>query len=210
MRPLEGGPINQMSLNMEFVENIYAEKKYITWDLDLTVLKEKSQFYHDLNEFFDSDFFRHYPDDAAGSAYSVNIIHVPSLHELTYFLTPTLIKAFKQLTNKELSVLNRLWANRMHYGSFGLIHTHNNAETEQDCKVFTMYLDVPVNSSDLVLIDPDSKHRYKKLITDVPQEERLHIPVYEGMCIMYDNDLPHGVSRHNSNLPRHAIIIECS
>lgn len=194
---------------MEFTTNLYKGKKYVTWDLDLTEFKQKSQFYQDLNEFFDSDFLRYYPDDAAGLAYSVNVVHIASLQELTDFLTPTLTKAFKQLTNKELGVLDRLWANRMHYGSFGSIHTHLNTVAGQNCKVFTIYLNVPVNSSNLVLIDPDSNYRYQQLITNVPEAEQLHIPVHEGMCIMYDGDLPHGVSRHNSNLTRDALIIEC-
>ena len=194
---------------MEFSINSYKEKKYITWNLDVAGFKQQSKFYHDLDTLFQLKSDLIYPPEANGSAYSIDLFRVSSFRELLHFITPSIMQGFNELADRDVRECNRSWANRMHCSSFGSIHTHYNPVVGENCKVFTIYLNVPKNSSDLVLIDPSSKHRHKQKITDVPVEERAHIPVHEGMCIMYDGDLPHGVSEHNSNLTRDAVIVEC-
>ena len=124
-----------------------------------------------------------------------------SFSEFMKFIIPNTDPYYELFTGKKIVGVSRCWANRMEKDSFGAIHVH-----DKRVKILILYYKVPHNSSDLVFVDP--KHKNILNTELIPDNDKLHIQVSEGTCILYDGEIPHGVSRHKSDESRDAFIFE--
>jgi hypothetical protein len=105
----------------------------------------------------------------------------------------------------------RSWANRMHRGGYGKCHMHvkideyiaelTNYTPWNFCPdiVGIMYIDVPPGSSKLMLINNGKEYSELDIY---PEEDRHYITPVEGELVLHTPDVWHGVSIHESDLPR--------
>lgn len=162
-------------------------------------------------------------DSSIGLAYSINRDILQKLPEYPAFNTlfhDEFMQAidFFNLKFESLRMI-KSWANRMHKDSSGVIHNHsffNDDGTLVDLKryVFLVYYRVPMNSANLIFLNP---HKYLKksdskndrlIEQNFCSEDKLVIKPSDGMCILHDAKIPHTVSRHNSHKPRDVLIFD--
>ena len=147
------------------------------------------------------------PSERIGEAVSTvgsdfNILHLPETHRLAEWIISQIL-SIDEFNSKNSNTFDftRHWANRIYKDCNGLCHTHpKNADA-----VAIFYLDVPPNSSDLVVIN-NGKENSNYLEYD--EKDRHHIGVKNGTLVIHKPDVPHAVSIHNSNDPRTCLIFE--
>lgn len=180
----------------------FHNMKYCVWNVNLYSLKNNTKFNDEIEERFNiqSEVSKR-PPEAQGDAYSIGIKSMDTFDELMHFLIPAVNPYHELLANRNIIGVTRCWANRMNKDSSGAIHTHH-----KQIKILILYYNVPENSGDLVFVDP----KYKDVLNTelIPDSDKLHIQVSEGTCILYDGEIPHGVSRHKSDESRDAFIFE--
>lgn len=182
---------------------IWNNYKFSTWNISIKDIPNISIFDRHLqSEFKKVHNYPTRPPESNGDAYSVNdigtIVGFNDLFNslnLNYYLT--------EFDAHNFVKIKRAWANRMHKNSFGSVHKHG-----ANLKVLIIYYNVPEGSSDLILIHPKYKILCNSNSIAVPDEYKYSIKVKEGMCILHHGDMLHAVSKHLSDLPRDAIIIE--
>jgi len=182
----------------------FYDFKYCIWQIDLSDIKLNTHFDLELNDAFTyASMNSPNPNEAIGNAYSVmNMYALRSYNEFIRHIFPTATLYYEKITGQKINGVNRCWANRMHEGSTGAVHTH-----PKNVKVLNLYYNIPTGSSDLVFVNPS----YITTETNpnlIPESEKFNIKVFEGMCILYDSEIPHGVSSHRSNQTRDTIILE--
>lgn len=194
-----------MILNVETFRDI----PYCTWNIDLKPLKECVEFNQELNDgFLKSSKQPRKPSESRGNAYSVRVSEFKTVSKFIDVISPSLHSVLKHFNRPSNNHLVKCWANRMHKDSHGMVHIHGD-DTVKDINVLIVYYNIPPNSGNLVLVDP--KHRnVSELIfdEDIPEEDKKIIEVSEGLCVLHDCRLPHGVSKHNADEHRDSIIIE--
>lgn len=146
-------------------------------------------------------------DERIGNAIStvgreINVLHIPETHELANWIISQLmqIEEFKNKKSIKFDFI-RHWANRIYKDCNGLCHTH----TRDADAVAIFYLDVPENSSDLVIINNGEENTN---YLNYKSEDLFNISVESGTLIIHKPDVPHAVSIHNSNKPRTCLIFE--
>lgn len=149
------------------------------------------------------------PEERQGSAVSTvgaehNLLHYSETHNLANWVISQImdIDEFKS-KNSNTFDFTRHWANRIYKDCSGLCHTHTGNPDPDAVAIF--YLDVPNDSSDLVVIN-NGKENSNYL--DYDEEDRHHINVQSGTLIIHKPDVPHAVSIHNSTEPRTCLIFE--
>lgn len=147
------------------------------------------------------------PSERQGAAISsvgseFNILHLNQTHELANWIISQILDIDEYKSKGSITIdFIRHWANRIYKGCSGLCHTH----TDHVDGVAIFYLDVPDNSSDLVIIrngKEDSNY------IDYSDNDKIHIPVSSGTLLIHKPDVPHAVSIHNSKDPRTCLIFE--
>jgi hypothetical protein len=109
----------------------------------------------------------------------------------------------KGIEIKSVEVL-KTWCNRIFRGVKGMPHNHWG-ETCVAEKVLILYYQVPVKSSDFVIID--SKEQLQSY--EMYDKDRLHfIPVRPGMAILHDINMMHAFTEHNSDDPRTCFVFD--
>jgi hypothetical protein len=147
-------------------------------------------------------------DEQEGKAESTvgqdfNILHLQETHPLVDWIISQIMTVDKfKFKNSNTFNFTRHWANRMHKDSSGLCHTHMDTNTDY---VAIFYLEVPPNSSDLVVVN-NGKEGSNYL--DYDEKDRHHINVESGTLIIHKSDVPHAVSIHNSKYPRTCLVFE--
>lgn len=147
------------------------------------------------------------PSERIGEAISTvgsdfNILHLSETHRLAEWIISQImnIDEFKS-KNSNTFDFTRHWANRIYKDCNGLCHTHPK---DADA-VAIFYLDVPLESSDLVVINNGVENTN---YLDYDDNNRHHINVESGTLIIHKPDVPHAVSIHNSTDPRTCLIFE--
>jgi hypothetical protein len=183
------------------MKNSWYKSNYISWNVNLAPFKNTTLFDKQLDSAFIESAKKGKPPEANGLAYSAQIKNLDGFQNLLDFLSDPLYTHLKDFDSTNM--IARSWANRMHNESFGSLHKHGT-----EVKVFILYYNVPDNSSDLVLVHPKHQLSNIKNPEQIPMQDKKHIQVTEGMCILHDGDILHGVSTHKSEFTRDAIIIE--
>lgn len=182
---------------------LFHNAKYCSWSIDLSKFNTRSSFDIDLNNSFKKTINEPLPPEAKGLAYSTDVDNIKGFLNLLDFVSPSLSLYFELLTGTNKKKIVRAWANRMHQNSYGAIHSHR-----ENLKIFVLYYNIPKDSGNIILIDP----KYKKLdIKDpnlIPEKDKIIIKVKEGLCLLHDGEIMHGVLTHKSDTVRDSIIIE--
>jgi hypothetical protein len=103
------------------------------------------------------------------------------------------------------------WMNVMYRNSFGNCHTHDDIyETHTTKKVVTIfYLQAPENSSDLLVVKNTKDYSTMGVSPfTIPDDEIFPIKVKTGDLLIHTVDLPHAVSKHNTDVPRLCLVME--
>ena len=186
---------------------------YCIWNLnqqDFHKFKSTSSFNDELQSSF-KGVETTKQTEAVGRAYSHphNIMSTfKGFGSLQKMIDPDLTKQLNLIGSSNNKILVRSWANRMHYGACGGIHTHEYQNLER--YVLLVYYSVPENSADLVFVNPARYVRtmVQQNLDDISESDKLVIKVSEGMCVLHDGQIPHGVSKHNSHQPREVLVFE--
>ena len=132
----------------------------------------------------------------------MHLANLPGMERLMEWIgTQLRLVADAKGINKPRFLMPRSWTNRMFKDCEGRCHTH----LMQADGVAIFYYQVPKNSAELVLIDGgvngSEHHSY-------PGNKKHFIVPSEGQLIIHPPDVPHAVSRHNSDDPRTCFIFE--
>jgi hypothetical protein len=174
--------------------------RYCIWDLDFSNFKEKIAFDKSLEIEFDAGSKRPYPVEAVGSAYSASLFRIKEFGNFLEYITPNLDYHLTTLGKPIYKRMVRAWGNRMHRDSRCTVHAHKGSN------VLIVYYKVPENSADLVFVDPI--YEGVKNLNQIPESAKRYINVKEGMCLLHDGDILHGVNIHNSDQTRDSLILE--
>jgi uncharacterized protein (TIGR02466 family) len=130
---------------------------------------------------------------------SDHLLELSGFQPLLIWITQSLIKYQSDLgyTNKSRIHYERMWANKMIYGSSGFCHVHDLQNDSGAVAIF--YFSVPKNSSKLVLIENGVEG---SSVEDYKKEQLFFIDVKEGTLVIHPKDVPHAVTKHESENPR--------
>lgn len=104
---------------------------------------------------------------------------------------------------------HRTWANRMTQGCSALAHRHAGSGWVIPHLVAIYYTEVPKGSADLIFINDDNLDVMRgKECSEYSENMQYRVPSKAGRLICHDARSFHGVSVHQSDLPRTCLIIE--
>jgi hypothetical protein len=94
----------------------------------------------------------------------------------------------------------------MYLGSAGGIHKHKNDINF----VSIFYYQVPENSGNIVFLNPEtiSEDHGNKTLEHFDDKDKFEIPVKPGTLLCHPPGIWHGITTHNSEIPRICIVIE--
>jgi Putative 2OG-Fe(II) oxygenase len=111
----------------------------------------------------------------------------------------------------------RSWANRLFHGAQGKCHQHVKVDqyiaelTDYSYVNFRpdivgiLYVDVPPGSSDLVVINNGKEDT---MVSDYSEEDKFYITPHKGELLLHVPEVWHGVTIHNSDLPRNCFVFD--
>ena len=104
---------------------------------------------------------------------------------------------------------HRTWANKMAKDCSALAHRHAGVDWAIPHMVAIYYIDVPINSADLVFINDDNLDVMRGLGVDEYDETKQHlIKSKPGRLICHDAKTFHATTTHNNILNRTCLIFE--
>ena len=148
------------------------------------------------------------------------LVNLPGSNALAKWVAEQMLNAKESLGIDKLGTqvkFKRSWANRLYKGAQGKCHQHVKVDqyiaelTDYSHVNFRpdivgiLYVDVPVNSSDLVIINNGREDTYA---TDYAEEDKFYIHPQQGELVMHLPDVWHAVSIHNSDLPRNCFVFD--
>lgn len=185
------------------MKNIWYNQNYITWQLDLSKFENKQSFDDELEKKLYLSSLKPFPPESNGNAYSTDIYDITYFNNLYTLMYNEVNNKLDKLYNEQIKSLRRVWANRMHKGSFGSCHVHGS-----NLKVTILYYNIPDQSSDLIIVNPKYKLFNVLDPRKIPEVDRFHIKVQDGLCVLHGGEVLHAVSEHMSEKPRDCIIFE--
>jgi hypothetical protein len=150
----------------------------------------------------------------------LDLVHLPGSFELVKWITEQLLVVHKELgIDKEPKSVyyKRSWANRFFRGGHGLCHNHvkldkyllemtNYAEEGfRPDAVAILYVDVPEGSSDLVFIRNGKGDTH---LDEYDEDDKYYLKPKKGELVIHSPEVYHGVSVHNSDLPRNVFVFD--
>lgn len=193
------------------VEQIFG-MRYVSWKPDLAEFDQNDLFSKDLDHSFSKN--KYSTLEGNGNVHSIKkdvLMQIPNFDKLLSLLMKSAAQKFNVFfPNQNLSCgLKRGWANEMHLNSKVKIHYHSN---DNNLLVLIYYHKVPENSAKLAFIDT----QYKKSIKNgfisfddqIAEKDKKYVDVEEGMCLLHDGRLLHGVGEHKSVESRQSIIVD--
>jgi hypothetical protein len=148
------------------------------------------------------------------------LIDLPGASKMKEWLTEQFLSVKDELghSHKGNSVkFKRSWANRMAKGAYGDVHQHVKIDNymsnltgysqEGFCPdaVGILYVNVPPDSSNLVLVKDGREDTPVEMF---PKEDTVWLQPNEGLLIIHSPYVWHGVSTHESDLPRDVFVFD--
>jgi hypothetical protein len=101
----------------------------------------------------------------------------------------------------------RTWANKMFYGSEGLVHAHIHPDFNVCHTDFVaiFYVHIPENSAQLIFVDGGE---FNTKYTDYDESKLTIMKCESGDLIIHPPTIPHAVTTHNSHTPRLCLLFE--
>ena len=139
---------------------------------------------------------------SAGNEYS-DILTLPGAKQLVKWVTS---KVQEQSPHKSVSYV-KSWANKMFYGSQGLVHAHTHSDFKdyESDFVAIFYIHIPEDSAQLVFVEGGE---FNKKYTDYDKSKLTIMECESGDLIIHSPTIPHAVTIHNSTTPRLCLVFE--
>lgn len=135
------------------------------------------------------------------------ITHITDFDKLYNILLPYYQKIGKVIGKPTNNIeIKRAWSNRMYLGSAGGIHKHTN---DIDF-VSIFYYQIPENSANIVFVNPNTvgEEFSHKTLEYFDEKDKMEISVKPGSLLCHSPGIWHGITTHNSEIPRICIVIE--
>ena len=139
---------------------------------------------------------------SAGNEYS-DVLTLPGVKGLVNWITSKI-----EENSPQKSVLYlKSWANKMFYGSQGLVHAHTHPDFKnyESDFVAIFYIHIPKNSAQLVFVEGGE---FNKKYTDYDETKLTVMECESGDLIIHSPTIPHAVTIHNSHTPRLCVVFE--
>jgi len=139
---------------------------------------------------------------SAGNEYS-DVLTLPGAKGLVDWITSKV-----QENSPQKSVLYiKSWANKMFYGSQGLVHAHTHPDFKnyESDFVAIFYIHIPEDSAQLVFVEGGE---FNKKYTDYDKTKLTIMECESGDLIIHSPTTPHAVTIHNSHTPRLCVVFE--
>jgi hypothetical protein len=139
---------------------------------------------------------------SAGNEYS-DVLTLPGAKGLVDWITSKV-----QENSSQKSVLYlKSWANKMFYGSQGLVHAHTHPDFKnyESDFVAIFYIHIPEDSAQLVFVEGGE---FNKKYTDYDKTKLTIMECESGDLIIHSPTTPHAVTIHNSHTPRLCVVFE--
>jgi hypothetical protein len=139
---------------------------------------------------------------SAGNEYS-DVLTLPGAKGLVDWITSKV-----QENSPQKSVLYiKSWANKMFYGSQGLVHAHTHPDFKnyESDFVAIFYIHIPKDSAQLVFVEGGE---FNKKYTDYDKTKLTIMECESGDLIIHSPTTPHAVTTHNSHTPRLCVVFE--
>jgi hypothetical protein len=189
---------------------VFGNTYFLEEDILFESVGPNTPFYNDLNKFLSLPA----PKDpsqngkAEGTVrFPKGIIHLTDFDKLWNILLPYYTKIGKAIGKPTENIqIKRAWSNRMYLGSAGGIHKH----TDDIDFVSIFYYQAPHNSGNIVFVNPDTvgEEFKNKTLEHFDKKDKVEIPVRPGTLLCHPPGIWHGITTHNSEIPRICIVIE--
>ena len=186
----------------------FCNLKYTTWDINLSDIPDNVFFEQELNQAFEIAESYDAPQKIGDGKSLMNSVipNFKTFDSLYKFVVDQIQHKLEILQihpyyRKKL-FLKRVWANRIYQNTEGTIHDH------PDSLVFLLYYKAPENSSEIIFINPKYQDKMLQSHDVIPEEDKLRIPTYTGMCLLHDGAILHAVGKHNNIECRDVIVFE--
>jgi hypothetical protein len=140
---------------------------------------------------------------SVGNEYS-NVLTLPGAEQLMIWITSRIQESAPP--GKSVDYI-KSWANKMFYGSQGLVHAHTHPDFK-NCEsdfVAIFYVHIPENSGQLVFIDGGE---FNKKYTEYDESKMTIMQCESGDLVIHPPTIPHAVTVHNSHVPRLCLVFE--
>lgn len=139
---------------------------------------------------------------SVGNEYS-DVTNLPGAEGLMSWITS---KIQQQSSNKSVRY-DKSWANKMFYGSQGLVHAHTHPDFKNYKSDFVaiFYVHIPENSAQLVFVDGGE---FNKKYTDYEESKLFIMKCESGDLVIHPPTIPHAVTIHNNHIPRLCLVFE--
>jgi len=188
-------------------EIIFGEKIFLSQCVDESIYKNKT-LSNSVEMMYKNPGINKSVDEQKGNALTtigtdVNFIELPGMKNLIDWVLSQIELVPKELgMSKTHCFIRRVWSNRMFKDCEGRCHIHSIIGING---IAIFYYQVPEDSAQLVLINggmPGTEyHSY-------PEKKKHYIKPVEGQLIIHPPNIPHAVSRHNSDDPRTCFVFE--
>ena len=140
---------------------------------------------------------------SVGNEYS-DIMILPGAAPLIEWITERLLELSP--TSKSVEYV-KSWANKMFYGSQGLVHAHTHPDYKNYKTDFVaiFYVHIPKNSGQLIFIDGGE---FNKKYTDYDESRITQMQCESGDLVVHSPTIPHAVTTHTSHTPRLCLVFE--
>lgn len=140
---------------------------------------------------------------SAGNEYS-DILTLPGAKNLVSWIDSKIKESAPP--GKSIEYI-KSWANKMFYGSQGLVHAHIHPDFKnyESDFVAIFYVHIPENGAQLVFVDGGE---FNKKYTEYDESKLTIMKCESGDLVIHPPQIPHGVTIHNSHTPRLCLVFE--
>lgn len=140
---------------------------------------------------------------SAGNEYS-DILTLPGAKNLVSWIDSKIKESAPP--GKSIEYI-KSWANKMFYGSQGLVHAHIHPDFKNYKSDFVaiFYVHIPENGAQLVFVDGGE---FNKKYTEYDESKLTIMKCESGDLVIHPPQIPHGVTIHNSHTPRLCLVFE--
>jgi hypothetical protein len=140
---------------------------------------------------------------SAGNDYS-DILTLPGAKPLVDWVTSKLKESAPE--GKSIGYC-KSWANKMFYGSQGLVHAHTHPDFKNYHVDFVaiFYVNIPKDGGQLVFVDGGE---FNKKYTEYDSSKLTVMECESGDLIIHTPTIPHAITTHNSHVPRLCLVFE--
>lgn len=193
---------------------VFDQQYYFAENIQFDSIQPGSEFYHHMDKLLNIP-YDDVPQQTGQAQSTVRFTRGLTSHaefqKLWVILIPHLQYIADKMNRNVTNVrVGRAWANRLYQGCGGRIHHHSNKFKPFDL-VAIFYYQAPENSGKFVFVNDAAGAKHADgLVEDVDNKDKLEVTVKTGTLLLHSPDIWHGITIHNSHIPRICIVLELS